>query len=108
MKVFVILVIMIGLFACLSLPTENEDSKTANSSVKFSMQTPRSVNSNILFNSIDNEDTPSKVSLSYRKSGEENETNAIINLTVFGNSYITDDVLSLSDGNYNKFWFKTT
>ena len=100
MKVFVILGIMIGLFTCSSLPTENEDSKTANSSVKFSMQTPSSVNSNILFNSTGNEDTPSKVSLSYRKSGEENETNVSINLTAFGNSYITDDVLSLSDGNY--------
>ena len=52
-----------------------------------------------MFSATDGE-TPSKVAISYKKSGEEAETSTTIELTAFGSSYITDDVLSLYEGNY--------
>ena len=92
--------VLLGLFACSSLPTEEDSSSNVKSSVKFTMQNiANSANSNILFSSTD-EQTPSKVAISYKKSGENEEVSITIKLTAFGNSYITDDVLSLYEGNY--------
>ena len=99
-KLFLMLGVLLGLFACSSLPTEEDGASTATSSVKFTMQNiANSTNSNILFSSTESE-TPSKVAISYKKSGEEETTSTTIELTAFGSSYITDDVLSLYEGNY--------
>ena len=100
LKSLISLSLLLGLFACSSLPTEEDSSNSVKSSVKFTMQSIGATNSNILFSSTESE-TPSKVAISYKKSGEgEAETSTTIELTAFGNSYITDDVLSLYEGNY--------
>ena len=100
-KVIFMLGILLGLFACSSLPTEEDSSSSVKSSVQFTMQNiANSANSNILFSSTEN-GTPSKVAISYKKSGENEEvTFTTIELTAFGTSYITDDVLSLYEGTY--------
>ena len=94
-----LLISLFSLFACSSFPTEENSSSDIKNSVKFTMQNVNTTSSNVLFSSIDGQ-TPSKVAISYRKSGETAVISTIFELTAFGSSYITDDVLSLHEGSY--------
>ena len=91
------------ILACSTLPTESDDLETSQGkgSINFALSGVSSTNSNILFSTATNsEDTPQRVSISYRKSGATSEATTSMELSAFGSSFVLADPISLEAGDY--------
>ena len=100
-QVMLTLALMLGIFACSTLPTEsNSELETSQEkgSVNFALSGVSSTNSNILFSNTG--ETPCRVCISYRKSGATSEATTSMELSAFGNSFVLSDPISLVAGDY--------
>ncbi len=99
-KIIMSLVVVMSLLSCFDTATRGtNDESISTGKVEFYLQGVNAINPNILC-SNSNGENPTRVLLKFQQIGTSEEITKSLNLRAFGTSYVTDDLITLKESEY--------